>query len=199
VYLGEEVVLVVGCEVGLSACLTAQRLTGTNQLQVVQAAGDATVAIGVEGIQVDAGATVHTGVDLGAGKHGVAVSIHDAGGSGRVGVDEVGTGISGVIGSLYIAIAQGVLNGCQRGYALAVALQLGLTLLVRSFDCRLNLGDRLGVGLGDDEADGVLGGTAVDGRRLPDIGIGLAGVGASDNLHRIVDLGWVVRHIKIPP
>ena len=68
-----------------------------------------------------------------------------------------------------------------------------------SFDSRLNLGDRLGVGLGDDEADTVLGGAAVDALGLPDIGVRPAGVGTGDDLHRVIDLVCSSRHIKNPP
>ncbi|EJW89246.1 hypothetical protein EVA_22646, partial [gut metagenome] len=35
----EEIVLIIGGEVGLGRCLAAQGLTGTDELQVIQAAG----------------------------------------------------------------------------------------------------------------------------------------------------------------
>ena len=73
--------------------------------------------------------------------------------------------------SLDVAVAKRVLDGSERRYGLAVALQLCLTFLIGSFDCRLDLGDRLGVGLGDDEADTVLRSAAVDALRFPDVGI----------------------------
>ena len=73
----EEIVLGIGCEVGLGACLTTQRFTGTDELQVVQTAGDTLVAVGVEGIEIDTGTTVHTGIDLGACQNGIAVSVND--------------------------------------------------------------------------------------------------------------------------
>ena len=197
--LSQEIVIRIGCEVGLGACLTTQRFSGTDELEIVQTASDTLVAIGIEGIQVDACTAIHAGVDLGAGQHRIAVSIHDAGSGSGVGIDEVGVGIGRIIGSLDIAVAQRGLDGSQRGYALAVALQLGLTLLVGSFDCRLDLCDSLGVGLGNDETDTVLGSAAVNGLGFPDIGIRPTGIGTGDDLHRVVDSVCVVRHIKIPP
>ena len=52
---------------------------------------------------------------------------------------------------------------------------------------------------GDDEADTVLGGAAVDALGLPDIGVRPAGVGTGDDLHRVIDLVCSSRHIKNPP
>ena len=193
--LSQEIVIRIGCEVGLGTCLATQGFTGTDELQVVQTAGDTLVAVGVEGIQIDACATIHAGVDRGAGQHRITVSIHDAGRSSRVGVDEVSVGIGGIIRSLDIAVAQRGLDSSQRRYALAIALQLGLALLVGGFDCRLDLCNRLGIGLGDDETDTVLGSAAVDALRLPDIGVRPTGVGTGDDLHRVVDSGCVSRHI----
>ena len=78
--LVQEVFVVIGREVGLRACLAAEGLAVADLLQVVEAAGDALVARGVEGVEGDAGATVHAGVDLGAGQDRVQVCVHDAGG-----------------------------------------------------------------------------------------------------------------------
>ena len=175
--LSQEVIIRIGCEVGLSTCLTTQRFTGTDELQVVQTASDTFVAIGVEGVQIDACTAIHAGVDLGAGQHGIAVSVHDAGSGSGVGVDEVGIGIGGIVGALNVAVAERGFDGSERRYALAIALQLSLPFLVGSFNCRLDLCDRLGVGLGNDEADAVFRCAAVDGLRFPDIGVRPTGVG----------------------
>ena len=51
----QEVVRVVGGEVGSSAGLAAERLAVTDFLQVVQAAGDALIAVRVEGVRFDEG------------------------------------------------------------------------------------------------------------------------------------------------
>ena len=49
--LVEEILILVRCEVGLSRCLAAERLTVTDLLQIIQAACDALVAGAVEGIE----------------------------------------------------------------------------------------------------------------------------------------------------
>ena len=46
----QELVVIVSGEVGLSTYLTAERLTVAHLLQVVKTAGDALVAVAVEGI-----------------------------------------------------------------------------------------------------------------------------------------------------
>ena len=194
----QEIFVVVRIEIGLGAGLAAKRHTITNLLQVVEPAGDAAIAGAVEGIERDAGATVHAGVDLGTGQDGIAVSVHDAGGAGGVGVDEVGTGIGRVIRALGVAVAQRSLDGGQRRDGLAVALELGLALTVGRFDGCLNLGDGLGVGLRDDEADRELRGASVDALGLPDVGVRPAGVGAGNDLHGIGKLGVLI-HRYFPP
>lgn len=89
----EEIFVGVGSEVRLRARLAADEFTGTDQLQVVKTAGDTVIAVGVKGIQSDVGPAVHTGLDLGAGKHGVEVRVHDAGCISRVCVDEIGVSV----------------------------------------------------------------------------------------------------------
>ena len=69
----QEIFVGIGSEVSLRARFAAEGFTGTDQLQVVEAAGDAAIAVGVEGVQGDASPAVHTGVDLGAGEHVVEV------------------------------------------------------------------------------------------------------------------------------
>lgn len=196
--LVQEVFVVIGREVGLRACLAAEGLAVADLLQVVEAAGDALVARGVEGVEGDAGATVHAGVDLGAGQDRVQVCVHDAGGGGGVGVDEVGVLVGLVVRALRVAVAQGRLQNGQSRYGLAVATELGLALLVGGLDGCLDLGDGLGVGLRDDEAHAVLGRAAVDGLRLPDVRVAPAGVDAGDDLHGIADFR-VLTHCRFPP
>ena len=86
--LTEKILVVIGCKVCLGAGLSAQRFAGTDQLQIVQSAGDTLVAVAVESVQVDRCPAVHAGVNLGAGQHGIAVGIYDAGSGGGVSVDE---------------------------------------------------------------------------------------------------------------
>ena len=60
--LGEEVLVRVCRKVGRCARFAAQRLAVANLLQVVESAGDAFVAVAVEGVEVDAGSAIHTAV-----------------------------------------------------------------------------------------------------------------------------------------
>ena len=78
----------IGGEIGRCAGLAAKRFAVTDLLKVVQPAGNALVAVAVEGVEVDAGTTVHAGVNLGAGQDRVAVGVHDTGSSCGVGVDK---------------------------------------------------------------------------------------------------------------
>ena len=57
--LVEKIFVGIGGEIGLSACLTAERFTGADQLQVIEAAGDAAIAVRVECVQRDAGAAMN--------------------------------------------------------------------------------------------------------------------------------------------
>ena len=103
--LCQKIVIVIGVEIGFSRSLTAEGFTVTNLLKVVQTASNTAVAVAVESVEVDGGSAVHAGVDLGAGQNGIAVSVHDAGSSGGVGIDEVSVGVGGVIGSFHITVA----------------------------------------------------------------------------------------------
>ena len=51
--LGQEVLVVQICEIVLSTAVSAKRLSVSDLLQVVQAAGDAAVAVGVVGVEAD--------------------------------------------------------------------------------------------------------------------------------------------------
>ena len=69
---------------------TAQRFSVPHLLDVAQAAGDAAVTVGVEGVEVDGHTGVAAGVDFSAFQNGLHGAIHDLGRGGAVGVDEVG-------------------------------------------------------------------------------------------------------------
>lgn len=168
--LVQKIVVVVGCEireVGFCAALAA-------------------VPGGVERVERDAGSAVHAGVHLAAGKNRIQVRVHDARSGRCVRIHEVGAAVGLVVRTLRVAVTKRRLDRGQWGNGLAVALELGFALLVGSLDGGLDLGDRHGVGLRDDEAYAVFRRSAVDGLRLPDVRVGPAGVRASDNLHRIV-------------
>ncbi|OFA24674.1 hypothetical protein BW28_06045 [Clostridioides difficile] len=177
-----EEVLIIVREIILRTGLAAERLAVTHLLEIVQTAGDTLVAIGVKRIEIDAGAAVHTGIHLGVVEDRLSVRIHDAGSRAGVGVHEEGIGIRLIVGTFQIAVTQGSLKNRERGDGLAVALELGFTLLVGCLDSRLDLLDGLGIGLRDDEAHAELRRAAVDALRLPDIRIAPSGVGTSDNL-----------------
>ena len=75
VRLVEEIILnVCCCKVILSSGLASERFTVADLLKVVQTAGDTLVAVAVEGVQVDTGSAVHTGVHFGTFKDRLSVS-----------------------------------------------------------------------------------------------------------------------------
>ena len=61
---GQEILFILICKVILCTGLAAQRLAVTDFLQIVQAAGDSLVAIGIESIKIDARPAVHTAVNF---------------------------------------------------------------------------------------------------------------------------------------
>ena len=130
--LGEEIVIVFGVEVGGGTCLATERLTIAELLKVVQTASDATIAVAVEGVEVDGGSAVYTAVYFGASDDFVAVSINDTGSGSGVGVDEVCVCICGVVGSFGISVTERVLDCGERRNASAVALELEATFDFRS-------------------------------------------------------------------
>lgn len=149
--LRQEIFIRIGGEVRCCAGLAAEGFVVTDLLQVVQPTGDALVAVGVESVEVDAGTTVHTGVNLGAGQDRVAVSVYDSGSRSEVGIDEVAASVSRIIRTLGVAVTER----------------------------RLDLLNGHGVSLRNNEADAELRGAAVDGFGLPDIGVGPRGPGRS--------------------
>ena len=148
----QEIVLFLGCEVVFCSGLAAERLTVTDLLQVVEAAGDALVAVRVEGVEVDAGSAVDAGIYLASLKDRLTVCIYDAGRRSRVGIDEVGICVGRIIRSLQIAVTKRSLEDREGRNGLAITLQLALTFLIGCFDGCLDLVYSDGVGLGDDEA-----------------------------------------------
>ena len=147
-------------------------------------------------LEGDAGTAVHTGVNFGTAHDRITVCVHNAGSSSGVGVNEVG--VSGIVRSLQIAITKrGLQNGEFRD-SLAVTLELGFAFLIGCFDSGLNLGNGAGVALRDNQADAVLRSATVDGLRLPDICVALAGFRASDDLHGIYRF-YILTHNLLPP
>ena len=183
--LVEEIILIIhGREVVLSSGLASEGFAVADLLKVVQTAGDSLVPVAVESVQVDGSPAVHAGIDFGAFKDRVPVSIHDSGSRCTVGVDEVGVLVSLIIRSFQIAVAERCLDGGECRDGLAVALKLALAFLIGGFDGGLDLCDGSGVGLRDDKGDAVLRRSSVDALRIPDIGIGPSGIGSGDNFGR---------------
>ena len=159
---GKIIVVILSGEIVLGTALATQRLPVGDLLQVVQPTGDAPVAVGIKGIQVDAGPAVNAGVHLGTLQDGVQIRIHDAGSGGGVGVDEVRIRIDRIVGAFCVAVTQRGLDDREGGDSLAVALQLGLALLIGCLDRRLDGFHGLLVGFRDNQADAVLGRAAID-------------------------------------
>ena len=195
--LRQKIVIVIGVEVGFSRSLTTEGFTITNLLKVVQTAGDAAVAVAVESVEVDGGSAVHAGVDLAADENGIAVSVHDAGSGGGVGIHEVASCVGGIIGAFGIAVTQRSLDNGESRDGLAVALELRLALMIGGFDGSLDLLDGDGIALGDDEGNAELGRTTVDTLGFPDVCVRPASVLAGDDLHGVVDFGVVIRHNRL--
>ena len=126
----QEIVLFIRCEIRLSRCLATKRLTVTNLLQIVKSTGDTLVTGAVECIEADAGATIHTGVNLGASKNWIAICIHDARSRGCIGIYEISIGVGRIVRTLHVAITKRRLDDREGRYRLAVAFELGLALLV---------------------------------------------------------------------
>ena len=93
----------------LGADAAVQRLTVAPLLDVLQSAGDAAVAVGVEGIEGEGCPDIAAGVHLQRVGDGDAPAVHHAGPLVAVGVDEVGACVVGVFGAVDVAVAKGQL------------------------------------------------------------------------------------------
>ena len=185
VRLVEEIILIIcRCKVILSSGLASERFTVADLLKVVQTAGDTLVAVAVEGVQVDACSAVHAGVNFGTFKDRLSVRVYDAGSCCTVSVDKVGVLISLIIRSLQITVAERSFDGGEGRNGLAVALQLALTFFISCLDGCLDLCNRRGIRLRNDERHAVFRSAAVDALRIPDIRIAPSGVYACDYLCR---------------
>ena len=102
--LRQEIFIRICGKVRCCAGLAAEGFAVTDLLQVVQPTGDVLVAGGVESVEVDAGTTIHTGVNLGAGQDRIAVSVYDSGSRSGVGIDEVAASVSRIIRTLGVAV-----------------------------------------------------------------------------------------------
>ena len=168
--------------------LAAKGFSVADFLKVVQPAGDTLVAVGVESVEVDAGAPVNAAVYLRGVEDRLPVRIYDTGSSGGVGVDEVGVSVRLVIRPLKIAVAKRGLERGERGDGSAVALELAFALLISRLDCSPDLLDGLDIALGDDEAERVFRCASVDGLGIPHVCVGPSCLGSGDNLGGIAEV-----------
>lgn len=141
----QEIIIFIRCEIRLSRCLATKGLTVTNLLQIVKSTGDTLVTGAVECIEADAGATIHTGVNLGASKNRIAICIHDARRRGCIGIYEISIGVGRIVRTIHVAITKRRLDDRKGRYGLAIALKLGPALLVSGLDGSFNFGDGLGI------------------------------------------------------
>ena len=166
--LRQEIIVRHGGEIVSRRGLAAQRRTVTNLLDVAQTAGNATVTVRIEGIEVDGDMGIAARVDLATIQDRLDGAVNDLGSGGAVGVDEVGT-LVGLVLTLHITVSQGEL---QSGLIGDLATELGGTFLDGGIHSGIDGGDGLGIAFGDDEGNGILGGAAIDAGGLPDIGVG---------------------------
>ena len=160
--LRQEIIVRHGGEIVSRRGLAAQRRTVTNLLDIAQTAGNAAVTVGIEGVEVDGDMGIAARVDLTAIQDGLDGAVNDLGSGGAVGVDEVGI-LVGLVLTLHIAVSQGEL---QSGLVGNLATELSGTFLDGGIHSGIDGCDGLGIALGDDKGNGILGGAAVDAGRL---------------------------------
>ena len=182
----EKVFIVVQTrKVILGPAVTAQRRAVRQLLKVVQAAGDTLVAVGIEGIEVDARPADDAGIELTRIDDRVAVRVHHARLRHAVGVEKEAVFVGRIARAIQVSISQRRLDGGERGNALAIALELARAFLVSRLDRSADLRDGDFVALGDDQADAVFRRTAAQrSLRLTDGEIRENGVSSGNNLGR---------------
>ena len=188
--LGQEVLVIIVQigEIILRSGLAAERGAVGELLDVVQATRDAAVAVRVVGVKVDRRPADDARVELRGVKDRLLVRVDDAGLAGAVGVDEIRVLIGVIALAVLVAVTQRDLDILQCRDGLAAALELALAFLVGGLDRGADLLDGHGVGLRDDQRNGILRGTAAERRLgLVDIQIGHDSVFAGDDLARIFD------------
>lgn len=126
--LVKEIVIVSGGEVIFSTRLAAERFAVTDFLQVVQAAGDAFIAVAVESIEVDGSTAIDAGVDFRPFEDMLAVSIDDAGFCSGISIDKEAVLVSFITRTFHITVTKRRFDGFKSRYGAAVALQFALAL-----------------------------------------------------------------------
>ncbi len=119
--LSEKILVVVGGKIILRTGFTAEGFAVADFLQVVQATGNAFIAVTVESVEIDARSAIYTAVNFRAVYNFLTVCIHHARCGRAVGVDKIGIVVSGIIGSFGVAITERGLEGGKGRYGFAVA------------------------------------------------------------------------------
>jgi hypothetical protein len=183
--LVQKIVIVCRSKVVFCSGFSAQRFPVTNLLQVVQAAGNAFVAVGIKGVEVDGGSSIDPAVHFRPFQDLLAGRIYDAGLCGRIGIDEIAVLVGVIPWTFQISVTERVLDGFQLRHDAAVSFELALSFLIGSLDSRFHFFHGLRIRLGDDEAHAVLGGSSVDGFGFPDVGVGPAGICSGNDFARV--------------
>lgn len=189
--LRQEIVIGEGDEIVSRRGLAAERLAVAHLLDVAQTAGDALVAVGVEGEEVQRDAGVAPGVDLTPVEDGLDVPVHDLRSGGGVGVDEP-VPLVGFVVAFGVAVAQRQLDGRPAGLLPA---EFSHAFLDGGVDRSVDGADGLCVRLRDEHGYGVFLRDAVDGHGLPAVEVGQAGVDARDDFGPV----GIVCHFNNPP
>ena len=122
---GQEVIVQIRSEVISRRGSAAQKLSVTNFLDIAQTTGDAAIAVGVEGIEVDGYTSIATRVDLGPIQNWVYATVNDLGSGGAVCVDEISTLVSLII-TLDIALAAPSLMAASTAALIAAMVLVSL-------------------------------------------------------------------------
>ena len=69
-------------------------------------AGNAFIAVGIEGIKVNTGPSINATIDFRAVDDFLAIAVHDAGSGVTVGIEEIAVFIGGIIGPFGVAVAK---------------------------------------------------------------------------------------------
>ncbi len=120
--LSEEIFVIVGGKIILRTGFTAEGFAIADFLQVVQATGNAFIAVTVESVEIDARSAIYTAVNFRAVYNFLTVCIHHARCVRAVGVDKLGVNVSGIIGSFGVAITERVLRAARGGTVLPLPL-----------------------------------------------------------------------------
>lgn len=108
--LRQEIIIGNSCKVILCTRLATKRLAISDFLQVVQSTGNALIAVGVKGIEVNGSPPIYSAIDFAAVDNMVTVSIYEARSRCTIGVDEVTVCVGGIARSFQVTVTKGILD-----------------------------------------------------------------------------------------